>query len=188
VRIKPEEPQRLKDVILLRRKRYADSRGYFVENWTAEDLRQQGIDFQPWQLNSSCSRRGVVRGMHTQVRCPQAKLVWLSSGCVLDIVADVRSGSPTFAQSNVCQLTAEGGEQLYVPKGFVHGFCALSEQVCMHYLVDAAYDADDELTIHWQDPSLALNWPMDAPIVSGKDAMGRKLSELALTELPQFHP
>lgn len=160
------------EVMLLTPPRYSDERGYFFEAYTASKFAAAGLDAQFIQDNQSHSRRGVVRGLHCQVApYVQGKLVRVLSGAIWDVAVDIRRGSPTYGHHVSAILSAENGAQLWVPGGFLHGFCALEDGTDVLYKVDGAYDRASERGVAWDDPDLALPWPL-APgeaIVSDKD-------------------
>lgn len=156
-------------------RRFGDPRGYFMESWSASAFAEAGISAAFVQDNQSLSaKRGVVRGLHFQKPpTAQAKLVRVLRGAIHDVAVDLRRRSPTYGRWCAARLTAEGGEQLFVPRGFGHGFCTLEEMTEVAYKVDASYSPGDEGGIHWADPTLAIDWPV-APadaIVSDKDAL-----------------
>jgi dTDP-4-dehydrorhamnose 3,5-epimerase len=148
-------------------KRFTDSRGVFFESWNAQVFTAHGVG-HPWvQDNHSISHAGVVRGLHFQVRTPQAKLVRVVVGRSWHVVVDLRRG-PEFGRWTAVELSAACGWQLYVPTGFAHGFCAL-EDVQVLYKVSAPWDPDDEGGVRWNDPVLNIPWPVTAPMISHKD-------------------
>jgi dTDP-4-dehydrorhamnose 3,5-epimerase len=167
-------------VLVIRAKRLKDSRGYFMETWSQEVFSRFGVTASFVQDNESLSRHvGTLRGLHFQ-RPPseQAKLVRVLSGAVFDVAVDLRPLSPTFQNWCSATLTAAEGEQLYVPRGFAHGFVTLAAETIVTYKVDGAYAPRSEAGIRWDDPDLAINWPVDASnvILSEKD---RRLPSLA---------
>lgn len=168
----------LPGVFLLKPRRFADARGYFVETYSERSYREAGIDCQFVQDNESFSERtGTIRGLHFQLPPqPQAKLVRVLRGSVLDVVVDLRFGSPTFGRSFSARLTAAGGEQIFVPRGMAHGFCTLEPNTEVAYKVDGFYAPDCDSGIVWNDPTLKIAWPVSEAdvVVSDKDrALGR---------------
>jgi len=164
---------------LLRPKVYRDDRGYFLEMHNQERLASQGIG--PFvQDNLSLSTKNVLRGLHLQ--CPQwqAKLVSVVRGLIYDVVVDIRKGSPTFGRWHGVALSDELHEQLYVPEGFAHGFCVLSETASVHYKCSTSYRPEQEQTLLYNDPALGIEWPVKNPVLSPKDARGVPLSDLRL--------
>ena len=141
---------------------FKDARGYFVETYNEERYRAAGIDAQFVQDNQSCSSYGVVRGLHFQ-RPPytQAKLVCCTVGRVLDVAVDLRKDSPTYGQWFGVELSEENKRQFFIPRGFAHGFLVLSEEAIFTYKVDNPYAPQEESGIRWNDPDLAIEWPID---------------------------
>lgn len=151
---------------------HGDHRGYFFESYNEETFQQAGVNFHWVQDNQSSSSFGVVRGLHFQTPPhAQTKLVRVLSGVILDVVVDIRKGSPTYGQQFSLELSAENKKQLLVPKGFAHGFSVLSEQAEVLYKCDALYHKPSELGIHYADPALAIDWkiPAEKAKVSEKD-------------------
>jgi dTDP-4-dehydrorhamnose 3,5-epimerase len=163
---------------------HGDERGFFVETFRSERLAALGIADEFVQDNHSRSRRGVVRGMHLQVGAGVAKLVRCARGEILDVIVDVRRGSPTYGRWEAFTLDDREHHQLYVPVGFAHGFCVLSELADVAYRQSGYYDPALERTIAYDDPQLAIAWPAEpAPIVSERDRAAPPLSAVAV-ELP----
>ena len=138
---------------------HGDSRGYFVETYNAQDMRQVGLDLLFVQDNQSRSKKGVLRGLHFQKQFPQGKLVRVISGEVFDVAVDLRRGSPTFGKWHGEVLTAENFKQFYIPPGFAHGFLVLSDMAEFCYKCTDFYHPNDEGGILWSDPDLAIRWP-----------------------------
>ncbi len=157
-------------VLVIVPKIHADERGYFKEVFAQNDYERLGIGETFVQDNVSCSTRGVLRGMHYDLR--MAKLVQCLDGAVYDVVVDMREGSLTFKQWDAIELSACNHRQIYVPKGFAHGFYVLSESATVLYKQTARYDPAHERGIGWRDPSVAIEWPLDGkePLLSPKDA------------------
>ena len=162
-------------VLLLTPRRFADSRGYFVETYNQRTAVGEGIDVAFVQDNQSLStQRGTIRGLHFQLAPePQAKLVRVLSGSVFDVAVDLRAGSPTYGRWCGATLTAAEGEQLFVPVGFAHAFCTLEPDTIVAYKVDGFYNKGAEGGLRWDDPDIAIDWPVAcADIkVSEKDAL-----------------
>jgi dTDP-4-dehydrorhamnose 3,5-epimerase len=163
---------------------YEDSRGFFLETYQAARYLEAGITETFVQDNQSRSVKGVLRGMHFQVKRPQAQLVTVIRGCVFDVGVDLRLNSPTFGQWFGIELHDKGPRQVYMAPGFAHGFCVLSEWADLHYKVSRNYDAADESGLHWNDIDVGVSWPIDKPTVTARDASYLKLKELALIQLP----
>jgi dTDP-4-dehydrorhamnose 3,5-epimerase len=149
---------------------FSDDRGFFLETYRADRLASLGISHPFVQANQSRSIRDTLRGLHWQWRRPQAKLVRVVTGTIFDAVVDVRRNSPTFGAWCGVELSAENFRQLYVPIGFAHGFCVLSEHADVEYLCSDYYDPGGEAGLLWSDPNVAVEWPTRRPLLSGKDA------------------
>ena len=167
---------------LLTPARYGDARGYFSEVYNARRLLEAGIDCEFVQDNVSLSRMaGTVRGLHFQAPPhAQDKLIRVSRGAVLDVVVDIRSQSPTFGRHSRVHLDAEMGTQLFVPKGFLHGFCTLEPDTEVVYKVSAFYAPEADFSVLWNDPDLGIDWPVPAEkaILSAKDAEAPRLRDI----------
>lgn len=177
------EPTALPGVLIVEPDVHRDARGYFLETWQAEKYAAGGIRGPFVQDNHSFSWRGALRGLHVQARQPQGKLVRAVVGELFDVAVDVRRGSPHFGRWVGVRLSGENCRQLWVPPGFAHGLCVLSEQAHVEYKCTALYDPQDELAIAWNDLHLGIQWPLAAPIVSARDAAAGRLAEL-LERLP----
>jgi dTDP-4-dehydrorhamnose 3,5-epimerase len=178
-------PTELADVILIEPDVHKDSRGFFLETYHADKYRALGID-QPFvQDNHSRSVQGTVRGLHLQVRRPQAKLIRVVVGEIYDVAVDVRRGSPTFGRWVGVTLSAASFAQLYVPGGFAHGFSVISPVAEIEYKCTDLYDPADEIGIAWNDPALGIAWRFDAPILSERDRRHPTLSEV-IDRLPHY--
>lgn len=150
---------------------YGDSRGFFLDHWDQGRFTAQGIDFKPLQVSQSRSEYGTIRGLHYQEPHAQGKLVTVLSGKILDVVVDIRRGSPTFRQHIGIELDAGHSRHVWVPPGFAHGFAVLSGVADVLYVISgSAYVPDCARTILWSDPELAIEWPFSAPVLSAKDA------------------
>jgi dTDP-4-dehydrorhamnose 3,5-epimerase len=160
-----------------------DARGFFLEYYHAARYREGGIADVFVQDNRSRSSRGVLRGLHFQLRKPQAKLVSCIRGEIFDVAVDVRVGSPTFGKWSAAVLTEENNHQLYIPRGFAHGFCVLSESAEIQYKCSEYYDPGDDRGVRWSDADLKIAWPITAPVLSAKDAVQPLLSA---AELPVY--
>jgi dTDP-4-dehydrorhamnose 3,5-epimerase len=168
----------LEGVIVIEPDVHRDERGFFLEWFRQDKYRAGGVDAAFVQDNHSCSRRGVLRGLHLQHRRPQAKLVRVIAGEIFDVVADVRRDSPTFRRFVSANLSAENFRQVFIPAGYAHGLLVLSDEAQVEYKVTDFYDPGGELTILWNDPELAIPWPVLDPILSDKDRAGRRLAEI----------
>ncbi len=168
----------LEGVILVEPAVYGDDRGFFLETYHEKRYVAGGIAEHFVQDNHSKSRRGTLRGLHGQLQNPQGKLVRATEGEIFDVAVDVRRGSPTFGTWVGAALSAENFRQLYVPPGFVHGFCVLSESAQVEYKVTDFYDQEDEYGIIWNDPDIGIDWPIDQPLLSDRDRAAPSLREL----------
>jgi dTDP-4-dehydrorhamnose 3,5-epimerase len=164
-----------------------DPRGFFLETYQREKYAALGIHDEFVQDNHSRSSRGVLRGLHYQLEYAQAKLCRVVEGEVLDVAVDIRVGSPTFGKSVTAVLSATKHNQIYIPKGFAHGFVVLSDAAQFLYKCSDFYDRADERGIAWDDPDLKIAWQIDEPILSSKDRSNPRLSQVAAEALPAFH-
>lgn len=167
------EPTRLPEVLLVKPRVFGDARGFFFETWQQQRFAAAGIDAQFVQDNHSHSARHTLRGLHFQIQQPQGKLVRVSRGAVFDVVVDIRRSSPRFGQWVGVTLSDANHHLLWVPPGFAHGYLALSEQIDFLYKCTDFYAPEHERSIRWNDPTLAVQWPLPnavAPILSAKDA------------------
>ena len=179
------EETTLPGVLRIEPRVFGDERGWFLETWRKERYLEHGIGPDFVQANSSRSGRGVLRGLHYQWPNPQGKLVWVSRGRVLDVAVDIRPDSATFKHWMACELDAESHGQLWIPEGFAHGFVVLSEEATFHYLCTRGYDAQADAAIAWNDPDIGIDWPVDKPDLSPKDAAAPRLSEVPAGRLPR---
>ncbi|GAB1254653.1 dTDP-4-dehydrorhamnose 3,5-epimerase [Desulfovibrio falkowii] len=159
----------LAGVMLIKPRVWGDRRGYFVETWQHERYAAAGIDAAFVQDNHSMSTYGILRGLHFQKTRPQGKLVSVSLGRVFDVAVDIRPGSPTFGQWYGVELTQDNQWQLWVPPGMAHGFAVTSQVAHFHYKCTDYYCPEDEGGIRWNDPDLAVAWPVAQPLLSDKD-------------------
>jgi dTDP-4-dehydrorhamnose 3,5-epimerase len=168
----------LPGVLLIAPTVFGDQRGFFVETFQAERYRALGIDHTFVQDNHSRSAQGVLRGLHFQRNHPQGKLVRVSRGSVFDVVADIDPTSPTCGQHVSAVLSDENGLQLWIPPGYAHGFCVLSDVADFEYKCTQYYRPDDEGGLLWNDPALGIEWPVSDPILSDKDRRNPTLAQL----------
>lgn len=158
-------------VLLVKPKIFGDTRGYFVETWQKQRYEECGIDLPFVQDNHSKSSKGMLRGLHFQKNHPQGKLVMVSYGEVFDVAVDIRENSPTFGKWYGAILNQENQNQLWIPPGLAHGFVVLSDVAHFHYKCTDYYHPNDEGSIRWNDPELAIDWPIDfEPLLSEKDS------------------
>ena len=176
-------PTRLEGLILLEPAVHADERGFFVETYGRDAYRDVGIDVEFVQDNHSRSGRGTLRGLHYQRRPGQAKLVRAARGRIWDVAVDIRPGSSTFGQWEAVELDDESHRQLFVPVGFAHGFCVLSDVADVTYKVSSPYDGAEERGVAWDDPVIGIPWPVDVPILSDRDRSNPRLADVPPAEL-----
>jgi len=166
---------------------YVDDRGYFLETFRAERYaRDVGIDESFSQDSLSLSRQGALRGLHLQMPRCQGKLVFVLQGEVYDVAVDVRRGSPDFGRWVGLTLSAERKNQLWIPAGFAHGFVVTSRQALFAYKSTAPYDPAGQVAIRWDDPEIGIDWPVEDPLLSAKDAAAPTLRDLAPSLLPAY--
>ncbi len=173
-------PTSLPGIVILESKVFGDARGFFVETFHETKLREAGFDWQFVQDNHSRSTCGVLRGLHYQVHQPQGKLVRVVRGEIFDVAVDIRRGSATFGHWYGTRLNDETLRQVFIPPGFAHGFCVLSEFADVTYKCTELYAPAHERTILWNDPAIGVEWPMAEPVLSAKDHAGKLLSEAEL--------
>ena len=179
------EETELPGVILVEPNVFRDDRGFFLETYHSEKYAEAGIPAEFVQDNHSRSSAGTLRGLHLQLKNPQGKLVRAVQGEIFDVAVDIRRGSPHFGRWVGRRLSADAFNQLWVPAGFAHGFCVLSESAEVEYKCTALYTPGDELSIIWNDPQIGIEWPVDDPLLSGKDADAPQLAEVT-ERLPTF--
>src|ERR1700683_1056562 len=170
-------PTSLAGVTIVEPDVFRDGRGFFLETYRADKYGQGGIDARFVQDNHSRSVHGTIRGLHAQQRHPQAKLVRALAGAIVDVVVDIRRGSRTYLQWISLGLWGANFRELYVPVGYAHGICVISEFAEIEYKCTDYYDPEDEMRIIWNDPSIGIAWPTASPLLSPKDAAARTLKE-----------
>jgi dTDP-4-dehydrorhamnose 3,5-epimerase len=173
-------------LIVLKPRCFRDNRGFFLESFQSERYAAAGVADAFVQDNHSRSSRGVVRGLHFQVNRPQAQLVTILRGRVYDVAVDLRSASPSFGCWYGVELSDEEPSQIYMPPGFAHGFCVLSDFADLYYKVSRHYDRHDDGGVVWNDPDLGITWPVAAPLISERDAAFPRLRELTSERLPSL--
>ncbi|MDQ6689537.1 MAG: dTDP-4-dehydrorhamnose 3,5-epimerase [Gemmatimonadota bacterium] len=164
---------------------FRDERGFFLESFNAATFAEAGIDARFVQDNHSRSAKGVLRGMHYQLNRPQGKLVRAVRGRIFDVAADIRRGSPTFGKWVGVTLDDNDMSALWIPAGFAHGFCALSDGVDVTYKCTEFYAPEDERGVLWNDPLLGIQWPVENPLVAAKD-LSYPLLQKESSDLPAF--
>ncbi|MBS0404846.1 MAG: dTDP-4-dehydrorhamnose 3,5-epimerase [Proteobacteria bacterium] len=176
----------IEGVLILEPKVFGDARGFFMESYNRRTFADvSGLDIDFVQDNHSRSARGVLRGLHYQLRQPQGKLVRVAAGAVFDVAVDIRRASPTFGRWVGVELTAENQRQLWVPAGLAHGFVVLSESADFLYKTTDYYAPEHERCIAWDDPTIGIAWPLaahgiHAPLLSAKDRAGLPLAQAEL--------
>jgi dTDP-4-dehydrorhamnose 3,5-epimerase len=179
-------PTSLVEVRIIEPDVFGDNRGFLMEIYHEERYRGAGLGAPLVQVNHSHSVRGTLRGLHYQLRRPQAKLIQVVGGTIFDVAVDIRRASPTFGLWTGVELSEENRRQLFVPGGFAHGFCVLSDTADVIYGCTALYDPQDEGGILWSDPVLGIGWPVPNPIISPKDGRLPCLSEISQERLPLY--
>jgi dTDP-4-dehydrorhamnose 3,5-epimerase len=179
-------PTELAGVVVLQPTTFEDARGFFFESYNRRNFTELGILHEFVQDNHSQSVRGTLRGLHYQLRHPQAKLCRVVAGEALDVAVDIRVGSPTFGRSISAVLSAQNKKQIYIAPGFAHGFVALSSRTDFLYKCSDFYYPDDEYGVLWKDPALNIDWRIDSPLLSEKDAKLLPLKEIASEYLPKY--
>ncbi len=180
------KPTGFAGLLVIEPKRFDDERGFFQETFQHSRYRAAGITDAFVQDNHSRSVKGMLRGLHFQIKYPQAQLVTVLRGRIFDVAVDLRRGSATFGRWFGAELDENGPSQMYMTPGFAHGFCVLSDYADLHYKVSRIYDHSDEGGLLWSDPDLGIQWPIAAPVVGKRDASYPRLREVAADRLP--HP
>ena len=178
----------LEGVLIIEPDVFSDSRGFFMETYHQKRYADQGLKEIFVQDNLSYSARGTLRGLHYQHPHGQAKLVQAVSGEIYDVAVDIRRGSPNFGQWIGAQLSDEDRQQLYIPEGFAHGYCVLSETAFVMYKCSGFYAPDHEKGILWSDPGLGIAWTIENPLLSDKDGLSPCLHDVDPESLPLYNP
>ncbi len=177
-------PTEIPGVLVIEPDVFQDRRGFFLETYQLQKYRAGGIADVFVQDNHSRSAGGTIRGLHLQLRRPQAKLIRVIEGEIFDVAVDVRRGSPTFGRWVGVTLSAGNFRQCYIPQGFAHGFAVVSSVAQVEYKCTDVYDAASEIGIAWNDPDVGIRWPVSNPVLSDRDQRHPRLAEIA--ELPTF--
>lgn len=172
--------------VVIEPKVFGDDRGFFFESFNLDRLGEHGISPRFVQGNVSSSRRGVLRGLHYQWPGPQGKYVSVVEGEVWDVAVDIRRGSPTFGRWTAVVLSAENRRHFWIPEGYAHGFVTLSDRAVFSYLCTATYNGAADAALRWDDPDLAIDWPIADVQLSAKDAAAPYLRDIPPDRLPQF--
>jgi dTDP-4-dehydrorhamnose 3,5-epimerase len=173
-------------VLLLKPNVFGDQRGWFMESWQSERYASLGIPEQFVQDNMAYSEQGVLRGLHIQNPYGQGKLVQVIKGEVFDVAVDIRKGSPNFGKWVGVPLSADQHRQLFIPEGFAHGFCVLSDDAVFSYKCSDFYSPEAEHGIAWNDARVGIEWPVEDPILSEKDDSFSHLKDVPLSDLPDY--
>jgi dTDP-4-dehydrorhamnose 3,5-epimerase len=171
-------PAHIPGILIVEPKVFQDNRGFFFESYNQQLYQQHGISVNFVQDNHSRSVKNTLRGLHYQINPGQDKLVRVVVGEVFDVAVDIRFGSPTFGKWLGVYLSAENKKQLFIPKGFAHGFCVISEVAEFEYKCSEFYSRHDERGIRWNDPDLEIDWPVKDPIVSEKDSKNLSFGQI----------
>lgn len=182
-------PTAIPEVIVVEPDVFRDDRGFFLETYHQSKYRDGGLPESFVQDNHSYSIQGTLRGLHAQLRNPQGKLVRAILGEIFDVAVDIQPGSPTFGRWVGETLSGDNFRQLWIPPGFAHGFCVLSETAHVQYKCTTLYDREDEVGILWNDPEIGIAWPVESPLLSPKDEAAPRLAEILhkLTEYGKKH-
>lgn len=175
----------LPGVLIVEPQVFRDDRGFFLESFNGPRFAEHGLPPAFRQDNHSRSRRGVLRGLHYQLRRPQGKLIAVVRGAIFDVAVDIRVGSPAFGRAVTITLQEDDQRFVWIPPGFAHGFCALSDVADVVYKCTDVYDPADDHGILWSDPGLAIPWPIAEPLTSAKDALYAPLDP-SRTDLPRY--
>lgn len=170
-------PTNLPEVLTLEPERHDDARGSFTEIWREDKLAAAGIPARIVQANLTISRKGVLRGLHFQEPDAQDKLITVLAGAIFDVAVDIRRGSPRFGRWIGIELSAVNRRQLWIPRGFAHGFCALADDTQVQYACTDYYAPAHDRAIRWNDPALAIDWPVKAPFLSPRDTAAPALAD-----------
>lgn len=173
-------PTKIPEVLIIEPRVFGDERGFFMETWNQQAFAEQGLTMNFVQDNHSRSAQGILRGLHYQIQNPQGKLVRVTSGSVYDVAVDMRKSSPTFGQWVGVELSAENQRMFWVPEGFAHGFYVMSESADFQYKCTNLYAPENERSLRWDAPELAIDWPLvngEAPKLSAKDAEAVTLAD-----------
>ena len=168
----------LEGFLIVELETFKDDRGFFLETFQEKNYKEVGITDKFVQDNQSRSSKGVLRGMHFQVKRPQAQIMTIMRGCIFDVGVDLRQNSSTFGQWYGVELSDVGQRQVYMAPGIAHGFCVLSDLADLHYKVSRFYDPDDECGMVWNDSEVNIDWPLMTPLIHQRDATYQSLSQL----------
>ena len=167
---------------------FPDNRGRFLESWSSTAYEQAGVGEVFVQDSLSYSLENVLRGMHFQIGNPQGQMVTVVKGRILDVIADLRRGSPTFLKTEMFEIDSKRLKQIFMPPGVAHGFFVLSDEAILHYKATRYYQAKTQRGVRWDDPDLAISWPDADPLLSERDAVFPLIREMEDEDFPVFHP
>ncbi len=176
----------LPGVVVIEPAVHGDERGFFYEAYHRERFRMHDLPAEFVQTNVSRSAKGVLRGLHHQWPKPQGKLVWVVEGSVFDVAVDIRRGSPHFGRWFGTELSVGNHRMMYIPPGFAHGFCVLSDYASFAYMCTQTYDRAADRAVAWDDPGIAVDWPIAQPSLSDRDHVALRLDEIPLEHLPEY--
>lgn len=171
-------PTAIQDILVIEPQVFEDDRGCFLETFQVERFESAGLDSYFVQDNLSVSVKNTLRGLHFQISHPQAKLIQVISGEIFDVAVDIRPGSPSFGRWVGIHLSEHKKQLIFIPEGFAHGFCVLSESACVTYKCSDYYYANDEGGLLWSDPNIGIDWPLKNPIISDKDSQLPYITEI----------
>jgi dTDP-4-dehydrorhamnose 3,5-epimerase len=177
----------LKEIVIIEPEAFEDNRGYFMESYQETRYRDLGVGVRFVQDNLSYSRKGTLRGLHYQFPRPQDKLVQVIMGEIFDVAVDIRMGSSTYGHWTSALLSDRNHRQMFIPAGFAHGFCVLSETAYVLYKCSDYYSPENEGGVLWSDPDLAIPWPLQDPLISPKDAAHPRLRHIPQNRLPSLN-
>jgi len=177
----------LPDIILIEPDVFKDDRGFFMETFHKKRYADSGIGRVFVQDNLSHSKQGTLRGLHYQLKNAQAKLVYVVTGEIFDVALDIRNGSPTFGKWTGTRLSDKNKKQIYIPEGFAHGLCVLSETADVIYKCTDLYTPGDEYGVFWADPAIGIDWPIENPVLSKKDMRNPQLTKIPDAHLPVYN-
>jgi dTDP-4-dehydrorhamnose 3,5-epimerase len=180
------EAAKIPGVLIIEPAVHGDERGFFMESYSRDRYAESGIPKDFVQDNVSLSAQGILRGLHLQHPNDQGKLCFVLEGEVFDVAVDVRVGSPTFGQWEGLVLSSKNKRQIYIPPGFAHGFCVLSDRAMFSYKCTDVYAASSEIGIAWDDPGIGIDWPIQSPRLSAKDQQNRRLRDIPADALPPY--
>jgi len=173
----------LEGLLLIKPPLFSDERGLFFEGYRRSRYVEGGIDVEFLQDNFAFSKKDTLRGLHDQIKPGQAKLISVVEGSIWDVAVDIRPESRTFGKWAAIELNDKNRWQFFIPVGFLHGYCVLSKTACVHYKVSAVYDEAMERTVHWNDPEIGINWPINTPLLSPRDRVAPFLKHYNISKI-----